>query len=238
VTGSLVTAWVEVAFDGLGWVTFDPTPPVTNKPRPQKPQEQPDTQAPSRLPPPVIVQPAAQLPPPDPQSQATNRRPAPGFHVPHLVVLVAGYVGIPLAVIGATAGVPVGLKARRRRIRRSRGSTSRRIAGGWLELADRARDFGIRVPTAATRREAAAVFGSPAAARLAARADSAIFGAGSPSEEDTDSYWAEIGLAAAELAAGRSRRQRLLAALNPTPLLAGVRGVPRRGPAIVKAGTR
>jgi 8-oxo-dGTP pyrophosphatase MutT (NUDIX family) len=46
VTGDDVTAWVEVAFDGVGWVPFAPTPDETDIPQDQvpKPQSEPQPQ--------------------------------------------------------------------------------------------------------------------------------------------------------------------------------------------------
>ena len=62
ITGKDVHAWVEVAFDRVGWVSFDPTPPKDNipippdpenksKPKPQVLQPPPPPQEPADLPP-------------------------------------------------------------------------------------------------------------------------------------------------------------------------------------------
>ena len=62
ITGKDVHAWVEVAFDRVGWVSFDPTPPKDNipippdpenksKPKPQVLQPPPPPQEPVDLPP-------------------------------------------------------------------------------------------------------------------------------------------------------------------------------------------
>ena len=36
VKGDDVDAWAEVAFDGIGWVAFDPTPENTDVPRAER----------------------------------------------------------------------------------------------------------------------------------------------------------------------------------------------------------
>src|SRR5699024_423277 len=57
-SGATVHAWVEVAFDGFGWVSFDPTPSEDNVP-------EEITESPRQEPRPQVLQ-----PPPPPQQPA------------------------------------------------------------------------------------------------------------------------------------------------------------------------
>ncbi len=51
VTGHDVTAWVEVAFEGVGWVPFSPTPDQTDVPQDQNPKPKTEPQPQVRQPP-------------------------------------------------------------------------------------------------------------------------------------------------------------------------------------------
>jgi hypothetical protein len=84
------------------------------------------------------------------------------------------------------------LKTSRRRKRRTDGTTSARIAGGWAELCDLIRDMGGVVPATATRRECAVLVATPGVAAVAKTADSLIFGPGEISEYSVDSYWENL----------------------------------------------
>ncbi len=62
ITGKDVHAWVEVAFDRVGWVSFDPTPPKDNVPIPPDPENK-SKPKPQVLQPPPPPQEPADLPP-------------------------------------------------------------------------------------------------------------------------------------------------------------------------------
>uniref|UniRef100_UPI0028E4D8DF transglutaminase domain-containing protein n=1 Tax=uncultured Cellulomonas sp. TaxID=189682 RepID=UPI0028E4D8DF len=205
VTGADVQAWVEVAFQGYGWVPFDATPPPE-----QTPQEE-DLEKPSE-PNPQVVQPPPPPPgavtPPDedteqPQTDdpdAQDDRNALLWRIAR----VAGLVGLPLLVLAAPLLVVVALKARRRRRRRRRGDPVARVAGGWDEVLDTARDLRRPAGSLATRNESARALsasfadgpdGAAVVARvgaLARSADRAVFSAGRPSEAHATAYWADV----------------------------------------------
>jgi hypothetical protein len=223
VVGSMVTAWVEVRYAGADWVPLDVTPPVTNRPKPPQPRNDPEGTTEVVQPPIIVGQPPVQ-------------QPAPGTGEPEDLINRSDWLGVvwrllvyawPVLLIGAIALVLIGLKARRRRRRRLSGSPRHRMAGGWQELLDRLRDYGIVVNTRSTRREiitglSAAGLGTSQedlVRQLAHRADAAIYAPEDPSEEDASAYWASLGHSIAQLGQGRPRWRRMLASLNPVTLL-------------------
>ncbi|WP_344128650.1 transglutaminase-like domain-containing protein, partial [Luedemannella flava] len=223
VTGAMVTAWVEVAVDGVGWVPFDPTPPVTNKPKPPKPEPNEDGDAKIVQPPTVALPAPDQAAPPDADDSGDDLPPPDRCGVCAVLLTIATYVGLPLLLFGLVVGVIVGLKERRRRRRRRAGSTSAQIANGWLELLDRLRDLGVPTPAGPTRRrageelaavEALPVDGRAAATGLALGADEAVFGPGDPSPDAVAAYWSEVDDSLRGLRRERKPHQRFLAMVN------------------------
>ena len=156
VRGTDVTAWVEVAFEGYGWLVFDPTPDKSNVPQDQipKPRSQPQPQT---VQPPLSEDDEDDLltdvtidnePEPDPQ----------GPLIPAWVFTVVGSVSIPLAVFFVPMLVIAVLKGRRARRRRTTGLPARQAAGAWDELVDIYTELGYRAPRKATRLQLASTF--------------------------------------------------------------------------------
>ncbi|MEE2814871.1 MAG: transglutaminase-like domain-containing protein, partial [Actinomycetota bacterium] len=194
-TGDDVHAWVEIAFEGFGWIPFDPTPPEDKVPQDQNTKPRVD-------PKPQVLQ-----PPPPPQEPVDLPPTVPDDRKPEDDSLnVLGIIGIILAIAGVSLGVLLLLaspfivigawKAARRRARRNAERHSDRISGGWDELTDRAIDHGARIPPGGTRVEEAGVVASaltlPAATALAERADGQVFGPGEPTTEEVEAFWREV----------------------------------------------
>lgn len=229
VKGNEVTAWVEVGLEGLGWVPVFPTPASTAKkpqtvPRPKpitRVQEPPKSAVAPRLAAdprteeevvearktPVRKAPALAKPA-EPERPGTRRNRVPLF------ISIAG-AGVPLLIMLMLLAA----KWRRRFRRRTQGSPSTRIAGGWSELMDFLTDAGVAVPRQANRVDAAAAIGQPLVSGLAGRADAAVFAPDDPSESDVAAYWDDVRTArrgvAGELGLGsRVRRSLNLASLR------------------------
>ncbi|EYR64241.1 transglutaminase [Actinotalea ferrariae CF5-4] len=155
-SGDDVEAWVEIAFDGHGWVAFDPTPDESKTPREDTPEQEAQPQPQVRQPPP---------PPPDPVTPPDDDTEQPRTDAPPEPPAVAGDLRpflVALAVVVVPALVLLGpfllvalLKARRRARRRTAGAPVERVVGGWEELLDQARDLRRPAPERATRRETA-----------------------------------------------------------------------------------
>ncbi|MBT2475258.1 transglutaminase domain-containing protein, partial [Microbacterium sp. ISL-103] len=194
-TGDNVHAWVEVNFDGVGWLTFNPTPPEDKVPNDQntKPRVDPKPQV---LQPPPPPQEPVDLPPTLPDDRKGDDE---TLNILGILGAILAIGGITLAVLALLASpfILIGAwKAAKRRSRRQAERAADRISGGWDELADRAVDYGARIAPGGTRTEEAATVAStltlPQVTTLAQRADAEVFGPSEPSAEDVDAFWTEV----------------------------------------------
>lgn len=205
ITGKDVQAWVEVAFQGYGWVPFDPTPPPEQTPQ-QEDQEKPSEPNPQVVQPPPP--PPGAVTPPDedteqPQTDDPDEQEDP-YALLWRIARVAGIVAVPLLLLATPLLVVVAIKARRRRRRRRSPDPVARVAGGWDEVLDTARDLRHPAGALATRNESALALaasfadtpgGTLVATRvgaLARSADHAVFSAGEPSGAHATAYWADV----------------------------------------------
>ncbi|WP_372966812.1 transglutaminaseTgpA domain-containing protein [Microbacterium sp.] len=194
-TGDNVHAWVEVNFEGVGWLTFNPTPPEDKVPNDQntKPRVDPKPQV---LQPPPPPQEPVDLPPTLPDDRKGDDE---TLNILGIIGTILAIGGISLAILALLASpfILIGAwKAARRRARRQAERAADRISGGWDELADRAVDYGARIAPGGTRTEEAATVAEtltlPQVTTLAQRADAEVFGPSEPSAEDVEAFWAEV----------------------------------------------
>lgn len=219
-TGSALTAWVEVPFEGYGWVAFDATPPTTsNKPKPQPVSSAAKV---PQVPNPPLTPVVGRQPPPSTPTDPEQLPDDTGLRLPAWLRTVLQWVVTPVLLLLGLAVLVIGAKAQRRRRRMGTGAAHERVAHGFTELVDTADDFGIAVPGGATRREQAAVLemaGVPAASMLAGRADAAVFAAGEPSEGEVAEYWRLVSESRAGLRRSCGRWRRLRAAIDVSTLV-------------------
>jgi len=177
VTGHDVTAWVEVAFEGVGWVPFSPTPDQTDVPQDQDPKPKTEPQPQVRQPPRASSEKddlvtAVDIADDDPSDDVLG--------LPAWVVALALAVLIPSALLFGPMLALGALKASRARRRRLAPAPHLAVQGAWEELVDRYSELGLAVPALATRRRTASVLAGqvPVAGLEAAavRADEAVFG--------------------------------------------------------------
>ncbi|PFG41279.1 transglutaminase superfamily protein [Georgenia soli] len=227
-TGDDVTAWVEVPFEGHGWVPFFPTPDEDRiwQEESPLPQNRPQPQV---LQPPPPAQEPPDAPPSDRQDvEIDDEKDKDEAELPVALLVAAAAAGVLLLLL-APLLVILAVKLRRRRRRRTRGTPSTRVAGGWAEIVDAATDLGVDVSRTATRSQAAGeivgALAAPAeaagrrrrpapvdasgarAADLAARADAGTFGPAEPDEHHVGTYWDEVEATLARLRAAVGRRR-------------------------------
>lgn len=200
VRGKDVRAWVEIKVGDGSWKTIPPGQFVPTEP-------------PLKTPPPLSQDAAAPVvPPPNPvrppgtfdsmfeiDSRLLQTRNPLFDQILRIALLVLRWVGPPLLVLAAFVGLILGLKGRRRHRRRTRGAPTTRIAGGWDEVLDQARDLGQAVPAEATRREQTLALGRAEVIPLAAEADRLVFGEGDPDPSDAERFWGRVAEVRREL---------------------------------------
>ncbi|WP_159620636.1 transglutaminase-like domain-containing protein [Ruania rhizosphaerae] len=194
-TGDDVVAWVEVPFDGVGWVPFFPTPPEDQIPQVEEPDPV-DKPQPQVLQPPPPPQDRPDVPPQDRDDADVDSEGMDKGSVPNPWVWVAGASTLPVLVFGVPLLLLAVIKAIRRSRRRSKGTAHQRVAGGWDEVQDQVLDLGVIVPPGRTRRESAQAmagqFPESGVLLLADRADEAVFAPSDPAEEHVHHYWGHV----------------------------------------------
>lgn len=207
IRGSDVTAWVEVPFEGFGWVAFDPTPDQTDVPvnTTTDPQSKPKAQV--RQPPQTQEKPDELLTSADERRQ--QEEPADEETLPAWVVALGISLAGPLLLFLAPLLLLGLLKRRRRRRRQHQGSPDLRAAGAWSDGIDRFAELGYQVPPRRTRLQTAEAV-HPSLVSIADRSDRAVFGDELPTDEQLDRLWADVDASVAEArkSAGFWRRLR------------------------------
>lgn len=243
VTGAMAHVWVEVRFDDVGWVVFDPTPdrdrvPQTEVPKP-KPQPKPQV---ITLPDPPPNQAADPLDDPGDTREQVDED---GLSTLLAILRVVAAVLGGAAVIAGPFALIMGLKHARRRRRRMNPDLPARYSGGWAEVEDAALDLGASLPPAATRRETslklADVHPSSGLHELACEVDAAIFGGESLTDQGAVAVWSGVDAARNSMRGGVGRWRRLRATFSLRSLLAhrhaSLTKSPRVSPRFVKKAT-
>jgi transglutaminase-like putative cysteine protease len=209
VTGHDVTAWVEVPFQGVGWIAFLPTPTQTDVPQDQVPKPQTEPQPQVRQPPRSVNNENDLVT--NVSIDSTKKKTDAPFVLPGWVVPTALGVGIPALIVFMPLLVIAALKRRRVRRRRDAPRARDAAAGAWDELLDRVDELGIAAPPPTTRGRMAEALGprlapgSPALGAapveptvggsitaIARRTDDAVFSGRELEPGEVDAVWAEV----------------------------------------------
>jgi transglutaminase-like putative cysteine protease len=232
VTANDISAWVELDAGELGWVPVDVTPDRSRTPDPEA-QGATTQQVAIPNPPPPPPPPPDVEPPRQEERKIDESKIDPITHTwsegggwPVWAVATTAAVGFPLLLVVLFVAVVVGWKALRRRHRRSRPTTTGRIAGAWAEAIDRCTEAGAPRLTDVTPHERIGVYVGdteledvePDLRRLAAQVDRAAYAATAPADEHAAEAWRCSDEVAAELLRGHGVGRRLRMHLDPRPL--------------------
>ena len=149
VTGDDVDAWVEIAFDGVGWIPFYPTPDETEIPQDQTPKPKSEPQPQVRQPPRSDTEQDDLVAAVDIEKADKEKKPE--FQIPGWVWTVAASIAVPLVIYFVPLLLIAFIKRRRRRRRMRLGTTSARAGGAWDELVDVYAELGYSVSRTGTR---------------------------------------------------------------------------------------
>ncbi|MBB5642498.1 transglutaminase-like domain-containing protein [Cryobacterium roopkundense] len=217
ITGSDLHAWVEVAFDGLGWVSFDPTPPEDQIPQAEQPQPKSEPQA-QVLQPPLPPQAPVEVPPTVLPDEALDEN---GAGIWATVWFIAGITGGVLLLLLVVFGplIFVGaLKARRRRRRFAAVRPSDRLSGGWSEVVDTATDLGVPFTPGLTRTEGSIAldghYPGSGVTLLANRVDAGVFGPTEATDAQLAEFWHDVDRLVGSMSASVGPWSRLRARLS------------------------
>lgn len=184
--GADVHVWVEIAFEGAGWVPFDPTPPTDQLPRSQ-------SQAPKQIDKPQVLQPPpppkslVELAPETADQDADKSKQDDQPLADRTVLYVVGGIGLlllPLLLLAAA-------KAWRAWTRR-RGAPRLALRGSFDEFVDQMVERGVEIPLRATRREVAHALGTNEVRHLATLVDEGDYGPAVPSAYDVTAAWQAV----------------------------------------------
>ena len=231
-----IVAWVEVRFDGIGWVPFDVTPP-----RDRAPEDAPTGQTQNEVavpepppePPPPVLPPdldlAADLEDEDEEEIDEPEDDDVAVGAGAWRFIVAGAAATPFVLVLVAVLAILLLKRRRTARRRHATTPALRVAGAWHEVMDRMTERGAHAPSMATNRERAhgladaEVVDADQAQVLVALADDVDRGTFHPRPADHDAAlraWERSDQLLASLDGQLSSVARLRRRLDPRPLLA------------------
>jgi len=217
-SGSELTAWVQVQDATRGWVSIDPNP----RPRPV-PKHSSTTEHAVSLPRTVLPpDPPVQKDPTPPRADESTQPPSPQPAAWLVALTIAWWwmwrVGAVLAVLTAPWWLLLLLRGVRRALRRRADRQHGRVSGGWAELRDDLAGDGVPVAAAATRSEVAAHAGSAEVTALATRADALSFAPDGIGPDEVRAYWEDVATARTRLRKAGTRRERWGRRLAPRAL--------------------
>ncbi|WP_018682478.1 DUF3488 and transglutaminase-like domain-containing protein [Actinokineospora enzanensis] len=221
VRGEQIQAWVEIHLTDGRWAQIMNTefmPDRSKKPDRVPPEQFENTDA-SIVPPPNTVHPPSSLTDSSRVDPNVGRTPSTqGTSIwdglPGWLITTLTWGGPPVLLVVLVCTVIIGGKALRRRRRRRRGVPATRVASGWQEIIDRARDLGTPVPAGLTRPEQATVLGNEGTLTLARAADATVFGPIDPTDATATHFWTSVDDVRKQLGTNVSRLRRLRAALS------------------------
>jgi hypothetical protein len=221
VAGKDITAWVEVSTD-QGWRAIPASvfTPDRNRTPPQQPQTVDKQEQATNVPPPNSTRMQNNtLGLPDNDLSGTKIA---GGWLSALIkwlLAVLSVIGPPLATVAAILGAIIAAKLIRRRIRRTRGTPSKQVAGAWTDVFDQCRDLGMVLSADATRLEQSRLIARQPVAEMAVAANTATFGLDDPNPAEVAQLWTQASATRKQLLGELTKTKRFIARFNPRSLL-------------------
>lgn len=216
-----IEAWVEVPFEGEGWVAFDAGPLDSQTDEIENGTSEAQAESVSANPPPPVTSTTSTtLPPAEEDEEEPDEEEEEGRGIPVFVLASAIALSVPLLLIGIFGLIVVLLKRRRRSKRRNAQTAAEQIHGAYNEYLDRSVDAGITIGPAATPRSAIAHLSEEpfdASARsgsLAVLVEDAAFAPTEPDLNDVEQAWEHSTELSARIGADLSRAERIKAAMS------------------------
>ncbi len=206
-----IEAWVEIAFEGVGWVPFDAGPDeertIDSEGGSQRQQETSAAPPPPpqrRDPVPETTVPPEDDPGTEPDDES-NTSTGIAFGAP---AVAAGLtVGLIVLLLGLFAVGVLLIKWRRRRKRQRAETTAAQVAGAWQEFVDRSTDAGIDFSRGLTVRETVAEVAAARPLQSTARLNTigdlverTAFHPNDPSTVDAQQSWQLVDASVGEFA--------------------------------------
>lgn len=214
--GSDMHAWVEIPFEGFGWVPFDATPPEDNTEIEPEPEPQPEPK-PQVLQPPQPPEEAAELTPEVQPEEGSREDEIVEFD--WLPIIMAVAISLLALLLLLSPFLIIGLmKFRRRKRRRTAQATAARLSGGWHEVVDQAVDLGLDVPAGVTRTAVATTvaqrYPKSHAVDIGWYVDQGVFGPDDPPAEEVDAFWSDVEQSVKAMRGEASRWERFTSRLS------------------------
>jgi transglutaminase-like putative cysteine protease len=206
--------WPEVAFEGLGWVAFDPVPEEVTTDEAEQ-QQPPNQQSPAAAPPPAAPPEDQNRPLEDEEEASTEQDDGSWSTAVVWAVGVGIALGTALVPTLLVVGLILAVKHRRRRRRLRVPDPATRIRGAWAVATDSLVDAGLSIPPSSTDHEivlaGAGLTGGAAGEleRLGAMSSAATYTTAAPSPTVADDAVAALEQVETSMSAVRTRWQRL-----------------------------
>ena len=227
-----IEAWVEVPFDGHGWVAFDAGPPDTQTE--EIDDGSTDAQKESIFatpPPPPTSTTSTTIPQADEEEdEETENEQSEAGGLPTLALAGALAITVPIALFGLAAALIILLKARRRTRRRNSPTPSEQVFGAYRDLVDRSLDTGLMAPPDATARQTIALLAGDEddpmtrGGSLVAVIEDAGYSAVEPEPSAVEAAWDNSKALVARFDADRTALERVKARLSVRSLRTPERG--------------
>ncbi len=227
-----IETWVEVPFEGLGWVAFEAGPADTQTEEVDEGQTETQAESLSANPPPPTTSTTSTTIPEtiEEEEDEPEEQPDVSTGVPTIVLALGIAVAVPIVLFAVFAAFVLVLKRLRRSRRLKAAAPSERIHGAYLELIDRSQDSGIEIPAGATARQAIQTAtedddNMSRSGSLATLVERAGFAPTPPDSDAVDSAWDHSDALIGRLSADKNLIERTRARLS----LASVRRSRRGG---------